>query len=333
MSRRVLVGFIIVNVIVSLAVAVMVISYDNSRRPATEVKEGPTQIVILTATPIGGVAMQPGEYQGTIDALQLTGTALSQSEPAVVVITSTPGGPDEGIALPETTAVATIDPALLPPIPTDPPPGEAPATLEGDGCIRHIVQSGEVIITIAQQYGVLPGEILIANGMTEDDVTRLQIGDVLVIPVEGCDILTTPTPVPQPTNTPFELTRTSPTLTLPPTVVNAQVVIADVVEWGNVNSEAVDLRNQGDAISLQGWTLANERGNIFRFPEVRMQPGSRLMVFTRQGPNTPAALYWGRELPAWADGDTLTLTDSAGQVQGSFRIGDSAPTFAEATPE
>lgn len=334
MSRRVLVGFILVNVIVSLVVAVLVIAWDRSRRPANEPNEGPTQIVILTATPLSGVAMQPEEYQSTIDALQLTGTAISQQEPSVVVITATADGLSGGVELPETTAVATIDPALLPPIPTDIPPGaeiseEQSATPESDGCIRHVVQAGEFIIGIAQQYGVFPGDILTINGMTEDDVTRLQIGDVLIIPVEGCRALTTPTAVPEPTNTPFELTRVVPTVTLPPTAVNAQVTISSVVSWGDVNNEAVELRNQGDAINLQGWTLSNVNGDTFRFPEVRMQPGSRLLVFSRQGPNTPAALYWGRETPAWDEGQTITLTDSSGQTQSTYRVGEA---FQETTP-
>ncbi len=319
MSRRVLVGFIFVNVIVSLVVAGIVLTYDRSRRP-DEPKEGPTQIVILTATPLPGFALQPMEYQGTVDALQLTGTALAQQAQVVAIITATPEGETVESA-PGVTAVATIDPALLPPIPTDLPPGQPSATPENDGCIRYVVQSGDVISTIAQQYGVYPGDILLANGMTEDDVYNLQIGDVLIIPVEGCAALTTPTVPPEPTNTPFSLTREVPTVTLPATAVNAQVVISNVLEWGNVNSEAVEIRNQGSVINLQGWTLSNDQGETFRFPEFRMQQGSVVRVFSRQGPETPAALFWGRETSAWAEGGTVTLSDSTGQVQATFVVG------------
>ena len=330
MSRRVLVGFIVVNVIVSLAVAAIVLSVDRSRRP-DEPSEGPTQIVILTATPLPGFILQPAEYQGTIDAQQLTLSALSQSTAVVAVITATPEGA-EGIPVPEVTAVATIDPALLPPIPTNLPPGEPSATPEGDGCIRHVVQSGDVIITIAQQYGVLPGDILIANGMTEEDAYNLQVGDTLIIPVEGCAALVTPTPVPPPTNTPFELTRVVPTVTLPPTAVNAQIVIANVMNWSSVNTEAVEIRNVGNVLNMQGWTLTNERDESFRFPEFRMQQGSLVRIYSRQGQNTPAALYWGRETPAWIEGETVTLADANGQVQATFRVGETPPLFQEATP-
>ncbi len=328
MSRRVLVGFIFLNVLVSFAVAIGLISYDRSRRPS-EVAEGPTQIVILTATPLPGMALQAAEYQSTIDTQYLTMTALAQSAPVVIYVTSTPGA-EEGIPVPEVTAVATIDPALLPAIPTDLPPGQPSPTPEGDGCLRHIVESGDTIIAIAQQYGVYAGDILLANGLEEDHI--LQIGDVLIIPVEGCAALTTPTAIPEPTNTPFSLTRTAPTVTLAATAVNAQVEITNAQFPGDVNSEAVEIRNLGNVVNLQGWTLVNERGDSFLFPEFRMQQGSLVRIFSRQGQNTPAALYWGRELPAWRDGETITLLDSTGQVQSTFRVGETQPLFPEATP-
>lgn len=331
MSRRVLVGFIFLNILVSLSVAVIIISYDRARRPDDVPNEGPTQIVFLTATPLPG-ALQPQEYQQTIDAQQLTMQALASSVPIVAVVTATPG--EAGIAIPNATTIATIDPALLPAIPTDLPLGEAPvaeaaANVEDDGCIRHVVESGEYPITIAQQYGVLPGDLLVVNGLDEDSIIR--VGDVLIIPVEGCAALTTPTPIPTPTNTPFPLTRVAPTVTLPPTAANAQVVIANVTGWGAVNSEMVELRNVGNAVNLQGWTLSNGRGDIFIFPEIRLQNGQLVRVYSRQGTNTPAALYWGRENAAWAEGDTITLTDANGQVQMAFRVGETGPLFQEAT--
>jgi LysM repeat protein len=329
MSRRVLIGFIFLNVIVSFAVAIMLISYDRSRRP-NEPVEGPTQIVILTATPLPGLAMEAGQYQSTIDAQYLTMTALAQSAPMVIYVTVPPNESAAGIPVPEVTAVATIDPALLPPIPTDLPPGEPSATPEGDGCIRHIVEAGDTVIGIAQQYGVFAGDILLANGLTEDHI--LHIGDVLIIPVEGCGALNTPTPVPVATNTPFSLTRTAPTVTLLPTAVNAQVEITNVQFPGDVNSETVEIRNLGNVVNLQGWTLVNEQGDTFLFPEFRMQQGSLVRIFSRQGQNTPAALYWGREIPAWRDGETITLLDSTGQVQSTFRVGETQPLFPEATP-
>ena len=331
MSRQVLAGFIVLNVIVSLLVAFSVLvvgGYFDSNEPAP----APTQFVILTATPIPGMGLQPGEYQSTIDALQLTGTALFERAEVVAVVTATPDLA-EGLAVANVTAVATIDPARLPPVPTDLPPGAAPPEpeVEDDGCVRYVVQSGDFIIQIAQEFGVFPGDILLANNLAEADATRLQIGQVLIIPVPGCTALITPTPSPSPTNTPFSLTQRAATVTLPPTALNAQVVIADVMGWGSVTNEAVEIRNVGNVINLQDWTLTNERGDTYRFPEFRMQQGSLVRVFSRQGQNTPVALYWGREVPAWSDGDTVTLADAAGQMQATFRVGETQPLFQEAT--
>ena len=336
MSRRVLVGFIVLNVLVSLAVAVIVITYDRARRPDDAPAEGPTQIVILTATPLPGALLQPSDLQATIDVQQLTIQALEQSfdvaqMTAIAAGRITPGS--EGITVPEGTALATINPTLLPAIPTDLPTGLPSATPEDDGCIRYAIQPGDTIIEIAQEYGVFPGDILIANGMTEDDATALQVDDVLLIPVEGCAALNTPTPIPSPSNTPFEINPAAPTSTLPPSAANAQVVIADVQNWGDVNNEMVELRNVGNVVNLQGWTLSNEQGDTFIFPEFRLQQGALVRVYTRQGADTPAALYWGRESPAWTESETITLADADGELQMSFRVGETAPLFQEATPE
>ncbi len=330
MSRRVLIGFIFLNVIVSFAVAIILISYDRRNRPdeaALAANQTPQRLVV-SVTPRPG-DLQSAEYQSTIDAQFLTMTAIAGNAPVVIYVT-VPAEAEEGVPVPEETVIATIDPLLLPAIPTDLPPGEPSATPENDGCLRHIVESGDTISAIGQQYGVFPGDILLANDLPEDHI--LQIGEELIIPVEGCIALMSPTPIPTITNTPFQLTRNAPTVTLQPTAVNAQVEITNVQFPGDVNSEAVEIRNLGNVVNLQGWTLTNEDGDTFLFPEFRMQQGSLVRIFSRQGQNTPAALYWGRELPAWVDGGTITLYDSSGQLQSTFRVGETEPLFPEATP-
>ena len=92
-----------------------------------------------------------------------------------------------------------------------PPPTAAPATPDAgkEGCPRYIVQFGDTLYSIAQQYGVFPGDILIASGLTEDDAVALRVGQELIIPVPGCAVLPTSTPVltrtpsGPPTPTPF----------------------------------------------------------------------------------------------------------------------------------
>lgn len=317
MSRRVLLGFVIVNVIVSLVVAAIVVTWDRSRRPETEPVLGPTQIVILTATPLPGAEMQPADLQATIAALEtlLDARAAAPLAPGLT--------PTQGLSAPEGTVIATIDPALLPPVPTDLPPGVEPLvaadSAEDDGCIRHVVEAGEVVSIIAQQYNVFPGDVLAANGMEPDDI--LHIGDVLIIPVEGCAALNTPTPIPSATNTPFSLTRVAPTVTLPPAAENAQIEIVSVSNFGDVNTEMVELRNIGERLNLEGWTLVDEDGTTFTFPAFYMPRDSRVRIYTRQGANTPAALYWGLDAPVWSRGEAVTLNDALGMVQAIERVG------------
>ncbi len=325
MSRRVLIGFIFINVVVSLAVAWLVISFSRNQESDGEEPPAPqVQVMIVSATPPPGGDVPAADTIGTANALALTITALAQEAQNPLVITATPAEGEAGIAVAPAPTLPTINPSFLPPIPSELPPGLPSATPQSDGCIRYEVQSGDVIITIAQQYGVLPGDILLANGMDENDI--LNIGDILIIPVEGCDALNTATPIPSPSRTPFQLTRVVPTVTLPATATAAQITISNVLSWGDVNNEAVELRNLGSVVNLQGWTLASSDGeDIFYFPEFRMQQGSLVRVYSRQGSNTPAALYWGLDRPAWADGDTVSLVDASGQVQATYRVGSTTP--------
>lgn len=317
MSRRVLFGFVFVNVIVSLVVAAIVVTWDRSRRPETEPVLGPTQIVILTATPLPGADMQPADLQATIAVLEAILDARAAAPPDSGVT------PTQAVSVPEGTVIATIDPALLPPVPTDLPPGAEPLAAAGasedDGCVRHVVEAGEVVSIIAQEYGVFPGDVLAANGMEPEDI--LHIGDVLIIPVEGCAALNTPTPIPSPSNTPFSLTRVAPTVTLPPAAQDAQIEIVGISNFGDVNTEMIELRNIGERLNLEGWTLVDEDGTTFTFPAFYMPRDSRVRVYTRQGENTPAALYWDRDTPVWSAGEVVTLNDPLGMVQAIERVG------------
>ena len=318
MSRRVRFGFVLVNVIVTGAVLLLAwIFWYNPRSEENEPVMGPTQIVILTATPLPGADIQPADLQATIAVLESALEARAAAPPEVDVT------PTQGVGAPVGTVAATIDPALLPPVPTDLPPG-AESLVEGesvedDGCIRHVVEAGEVVSIIAQEYGVFPGDVLAANGMEPEDI--LHIGDVLIIPTEGCAALNTPTPIPSPSNTPFSLTRVAPTVTLPPAAEDAQIEIVSVSNFGDVNTEMIELRNIGERLNLEGWTLVDEGGATFTFPEFYMPRDSRVRVYTRAGTNTPAALYWGRDAPVWSAGEAVTLNDPLGMVQAIERVG------------
>lgn len=281
---------------------------------------GGVRAQFATATPTAPApTLGPTDYLATIDAQQRRIESLEATIAAQAMTLSA-------------AKLPTIDPALLPPIAAG-TPTPVPA---GDGCVQHIIEAGDTVYALAQRYGVGWQDVLQINGI--DETTILQIGDVLIIPVGDCVPSTPPpsampeapaltlavTPTAEalgaPTSTPFSLAQNLPTFTPTPTAITIRIVINKVVDWGNVNTEAVEIANQGDVLNLQGWTLSNQAGETFLFPELRFSTGSVIRIFSRRGINTPAALYWGRDAAAWSAGDTLTLADSTGQVRATFQI-------------
>jgi LysM repeat protein len=275
------------------------------------------------------------------DPLVIVVTATSDGAPppvntAAPALTNTPSAPDTAGA----TAFATIDPTLLPPPDAGtatlaPPSPAAPIAtasptiatvpIGDDGCPRYIVVVGDTIARIAAEFGVEIDAVLALNSI--DDPRRLQIGQELLIPVPGCEppITDTPTPTippssPTPTMEPFDLVTPGPTDTPPPTAVSPQVAITGVQNPGDLNTEAVEMRNMGATFNLQSWTLIDSDGNLFRFPAYRLQQGTRVVVYTRSGNNTPGALYWGQDDAMWRPGETVTLSDSTGQVRATFQV-------------
>ena len=82
MSRRVLFGFVLVNVIVTGAVLLLAwIFWFNPRSEENEPVMGPTQIVILTATPLPGADIQPADLQATIAVLESALEARAAAPP------------------------------------------------------------------------------------------------------------------------------------------------------------------------------------------------------------------------------------------------------------
>jgi hypothetical protein len=329
MRRRSPILFILLNVIISVGVALAVISFFMGRNPDN------------------GTAPQLVTVQ-----LIITATRDPNVTPQVIVVTATPL-PGQVAALPTglleapninltSSPVATLDPAVV----------GASAALQGtatalpQNCILHTLVEGDTPFGVATIYGADPFAMLEVNGLTEETSTLLQVGDVLIVPLEGCSITpaassalsasaaeateeateestaeatgeVSTTGTPQITRTP----TTIPTLTLAPTAVNAQVEIVQVLSAGDVTAEGVEIRNVGGVVDLTGWILSDSEGNEFTFPEQRLFTNGLVTVYTRVGQDTPIALYWKRSSAVFGDaGDVVTLTDAQGRVQSTFRL-------------
>lgn len=119
------------------------------------------------------------------------------------------------------------------------------------------------------------------------------------------------------------ITSTEPAPTLPPPEARVIEIVA-VVAAGDLQQESVLLRRLGEGnLLMTGWTLAGDRGSAFVFPaqpELILYKGGAVELFSRTGDNTATAVYWDRAEPAWHNGETLILTDSAGNERARYTI-------------
>ncbi|ESP88237.1 lamin tail domain-containing protein [Candidatus Halobonum tyrrellensis] len=98
------------------------------------------------------------------------------------------------------------------------------------------------------------------------------------------------------------------------TRVNADAAGAD---GENLNDEYVVVENRGaDPVDLTGWTLEDEAGHAYAFPDgATLAAGASLTLHVGAGSDTATDLYWGRSSPTLNnDGETVTLRDADGAV-------------------
>jgi len=112
-----------------------------------------------------------------------------------------------------------------------------------------------------------------------------------------------------PTNTP------QPTSTLSPTAIE-NVVITDVFYDGTGDQEPdeyVEIRNDATLpVQLNGWTLRDEAGLVFTFPNFVLQPGQVCRVGTNEEHPEWCGFNYDSDSAIWDnDGDCAYLLDSA----------------------
>jgi LysM repeat protein len=307
LARRPLTGFIVLNVIVTFTVAtISILLLERFRSPSNSAKPtSPPLVVIVTATP------DPNQPTPGPQIIIVTATPGRGGSNATVIA----GGPTDSAV----DNVPTLDPSLLPvnigtlDVPTV-------TSTDESGCPTYVIRAGDTLGSIAPNFGVTVEEIMNANDLTDADVTRLQIGQELIMPVQGCGL-----PTPEPTETSTEVVLASvavPTSTIAPTAAVTRLEVVQIISPGDITSEGIEIRNiSGDVIDIGGWTLADSQGNVFTFPNYQMFEGRRVIIYTRAGTDTPFALFWGQSRPLWGQPDqTVTITDTDGEVQLSYTI-------------
>ncbi len=113
----------------------------------------------------------------------------------------------------------------------------------------------------------------------------------------------------------YTISASAPTLT--PTESGVRIVYihydAPGNDWNNPNGEYVVIKNYGpNPVNLEGWKLKDKAGHTFTFPDITLQPGESVYVYSGSGVNTENKLYWGDGTIWNNDGDTAYLYDSSG---------------------
>lgn len=308
--------------------------------------------VIVSAAVILGVlaVMNPSSGQQTANQIVITvpilvtSTVDPNATPLVRIITATPlpgsigplpTGLVETASSPQ-TPVNTFDAQAL----TGDTSLQGTATALPQNCILHTVAEGDTPFGIAEQYGTDGASLMEVNGLNDETASLLQIGDVLIVPLEGCPLTAADLATEEPTeevsadgstaegtaeatseSTAEVVPTVRPTLTLPPTAASAQVEIVEVTGAGDVTAEGVVIRNVGNTINLKNWTLTDSAGNVYTFAERFLFSNALVTVYSRVGQDTAIALFWNRSQPAFGDeGEVLTLQDDKGVVQSTYRV-------------
>jgi LysM repeat protein len=150
------------------------------------------------------------------------------------------------------------------------------------------IKPGDTFESVAEKYKIGVEELIAVNGFTRSQ--PLGEGEVLRIPV---------TP-------------------------RGSVVIDSVVGSGDLESERVLLKHQGEGeLSLVGWRLEDGKGNIFifpQFPQLILYKGGAVNVHTAAGSNTVVDLYWGLSAAVWKSGVTVTLKDPQGNARATYIV-------------
>jgi len=175
--------------------------------------------------------------------------------------------------------------------PTQPPVASGEPVIQAtptDEYLIYQVLSGDTFESLAERYGISVDELIAVNGFTRSQ--PLGEGEVLRIP----------------------------------TRLAASVAIDSVIGAGDLDSERVMLKQRGEGeLSLVGWRLEDNQGNIFifpQFPQLILYKGGAVNIYTKVGSNTVVDLYWGLDQPVWKSGDTVVLKDPQGNERASYLI-------------
>ena len=97
--------------------------------------------------------------------------------------------------------------------------------------------------------------------------------------------------------------------------------ILSVIGAGVIADESVVIRNNGDvSLLLTGWTVKDNQGDVYTFPQLTLYPDGTVQLHTGPGIDTASDLFWQRTTPVWNSGDLVALYDTHNIARAFYRI-------------
>ncbi len=212
------------------------------------------------------------------------------------------------------SAVETVEPTNTPVPVADSQSGDQPAETPMAE-MTYTVETGDTLGAIAVKFSITVAEIIAANEIANPDA--LEVGQVLIIR-RPLVTLSTHTALPAEE---IETATPVPTSTTVPLTGESRVIIDSVIGAGDLGSERAFLKRVGPGeISLTGWQLVAENGDVFNFPQLILFESGAVFIHTREGQTTAVALYWELDHAVWESGDTVVLIDDQGEIHTSYQI-------------
>ena len=108
-----------------------------------------------------------------------------------------------------------------------------------------------------------------------------------------------------------------------PTIASVSVYadVLSVTGAGVLASEFVTIQKNGDtALLMTGWTLKDNQGSIFTFPQLTLYPGGTVQIHSGPGNDNAADLYWRLSAPVWKSGALVALYDTQNIARSFYRV-------------
>jgi len=190
-------------------------------------------------------------------------------------------------------------------------PASTSAGAEPAPVATYVVKSGDSLGSVAYRFGVTLDALMAANGL--DNANYIVVGQSLVIPSGGAAPVATATPRPGPTMAPVST----------PGQGQSPVFIESVVDGGQTELEYVRLANRGaQGVALEGWSLQDEDGHSFVFPNLFLWRNGTVSVHTGSGEDSATDLYWGLTEPVWDRAqEKVKLINAGGEVVAEVEVG------------